>query len=78
MSHGHPGQWPNSVGEGRGAEPGSILFTGRFLVTYREKREARKNGEEKKENCKRKVENSKWKGEVLYENEDCRGLFFPF
>ena len=32
-----------------------ILFTGKFLLTYREKRgkEKRENGEEKKENSKR-------------------------
>ena len=48
-------QWQNS--RGQSAPP--RLLTGKFLLTYREKRGKKKgeNGEEKKENRKGKVEN---------------------
>ena len=46
-------QWCNNSWGGRGCPP--TLLTGKFLLTYREKRgkEKRENGEEKKENQKR-------------------------
>ena len=61
-----PNQWHNSRGGGQGAECPPTLLTGKFLLTYGEKRgkEKRKNRKEKegklkKEGGKRKMEGGK-------------------
>ena len=60
-------QWRNSRGGGQSAP--LILLAGKFLLTYREKREKnkkkRENGEEKKENRKTGGEKLKMEGKKL-------------
>ena len=58
------------------------LLTGKFLMTYREKRgkEKRENGEEKKQNRKReglKIENGRRKSDKKLQTEE-RTFFFLF
>ena len=71
--HGHA-QWRNRRGGRGGRVPPQRLLTGKFLLTYREKRGKEKR--ERGENWVEKVENWKWKQEnVRKRGED---LFFFF
>ena len=69
--------WRNSRGPGGGQGDSLTLLTGKFVLTYWEKRgtEKKENGEEKKEIEKGKVENWKWKGKSYKMR---RGLFLFF
>ena len=62
---------------GRGQSAPQTLLTGKFLLTYQEKRgkEKRENGEEKKENQKREGGKLKWKEE---NEERAEGFPPPF
>ena len=71
-------QWRNRRGSGQGAECPLILLTGKFLLTYREKR-----GKEKKVKWRRKEWKSKKEGGKLkMEGGKCtkwgEDLFSPF
>ena len=75
-------QWQNRRGRGwlnRWAQCPPNVFTGKFLLTNREKRgkEKRENGEDKKENSRRKEENVHCKGK-RYGMKLSRGRHFFF
>ena len=69
--------WCHKRWEGAQSAP-LMLFTGKWLLTYQEKRGKvkRKNGEENYENCKRESGKFKMQGKK-YENEQ-RTLFYSF
>ena len=72
-------QWCNRWGGGRGAECPQRLLTGKCLLTYREKIGKEKNGEEKKDNCKREGGKLKMEGrKVIKWGEDLFLFFFKF
>ena len=76
-------QWRNSRGVGRwgwGQSASLTLLTGKFLLTYQEKRwkEKRANGEEEKENQKREGGKLKMEGGKVTKWKNCFVFLFLF
>ena len=70
-------QWRNSWGGGREQSASLTLLTGKFLLTYQKKREARKNGKKRKKEGKIK-ENGKFEMEGEKLQNEKRTIFFFF